>query len=364
MFLRLGQPAVWNMTRRCNLHCIHCYAGAGHTADERDLSTQEAKYLIDDLASFGAPVIIFSGGEPLLREDLMDLGSYAVLKGLRAVISTNGTLIEKDTALRIQDAGFGYVGISIDGLEKVNDNFRGQHGAFNRALRAIQTLRDIGVRTGLRFTLNSRNIKELPGVLNLMEVEGVPRLCVYHLVYSGRARSLIEEKLSHEETRKSVDLIFQHAMDYHKKGLDVEILTVDNHTDGPYLYLEVQKNQPGRASEVFDLLRMNGGNGSGTRIANIDPLGEVHADQFWWHYSFGNVRKRLFSEIWIDTSDPLMAALKEKKLHVKGRCCKCQFLDLCGGNFRVRAEAITGDVWAPDPACYLTDEEIGIAPPH
>jgi radical SAM protein with 4Fe4S-binding SPASM domain len=146
--------------------------------------------------------------------------------------------------------------------------------------------------------------------------------------------------------------------DLHDRGIQKEVLTVDNHADGPYLYLRLLEEDPDRAAEVLELLQMNEGNNSGRGIGCVSWDGEIHADQFWRHHSFGNVRNRPFSEIWTDLSDPLLAKLKDKKQHVKGRCAGCRWLDICGGNFRVRAEALYDDVWAPDPACYLTDAEI------
>ena len=123
----------------------------------------------------------------------------------------------------------------------------------------------------------------------------------------------------------------------------------------------MQREQPERAAEVYRFLKLNGGNNSGVGIGDIDYEGNVHPDQFWQHYSFGNVRQRSFGEIWEDTSDPVMRGLKNRRAMIKGRCARCQYLELCGGNFRVRAEAVYGDIWAQDPACYLTDKEIGIA---
>jgi radical SAM protein with 4Fe4S-binding SPASM domain len=168
----------------------------------------------------------------------------------------------------------------------------------------------------------------------------------------------VKDDLSHAETRKTVDLIMDLTKDLHDRGKPTEVLTVDNHADGPYLYLRMLKENPERAAEVLELLQMNEGNNSGRGFGCLSWNGDVHADQFWRHYSFGNVRQKPFSEIWTDLSNELMRKLKEKKKYVTGRCANCRWLDICGGNFRVRAEALTGDVWAPDPACYLTDEEI------
>ena len=349
---------VWNMTKACNLRCIHCYYTARSQPDPGELTTAEAKALIDDLAQFGVPVLLFSGGEPLMREDLFELGGYAVERGIRAVISTNGTLINRRTARRIKEAGFSYVGVSLDGIGETNDRFRGQQGAFEEALRGIRHCTEVGIKVGLRLTLNKHNYDDLSAILDLLEEENIKRACFYHLVYAGRGTRMKGDDLTLEETRAAVDLIFDRAEDFHRRGVDLEILTVDNHADGPYLYLRVKREQPERAEEVMQLLLWNGGNSSGVGIGAIDHLGNVHADQFWQHYSFGNVRQRPFSEIWTDTSDPLMAGLKNRKPLLKGRCASCQYLDICNGNFRVRAEAVYGDVWAPDPACYLTDEEI------
>jgi 12,18-didecarboxysiroheme deacetylase len=349
---------VWNITRRCNLKCVHCYAHAKDQFFDNELTTEEGKNLIDDLSRFKVPVLLFSGGEPTIRKDLPELAAYAVEKGMRAVISTNGTLITQQMARVLKDIGLSYVGISLDGMEKINDRFRGVKGAFRSALEGIKNCQNAGIKVGLRFTINKFNVAEIENIFNLLEDMDIPRVCFYHLVYAGRGSQLVEEDLTHDETRKAVDLIMDLTKKLHDKGKPKEVLTVDNHADGPYLYLRLLKEDPKRAAEVLELLKMNEGNNSGRGIGCISWDGEVYADQFWRHYSFGNVKKRPFSEIWIDTSEPLMKKLKEKKKYVKGRCAKCRWLDICAGNFRVRAEAVTGDVFAQDPACYLTDEEI------
>ncbi|MBA3028597.1 MAG: 12,18-didecarboxysiroheme deacetylase [Desulfobacteraceae bacterium] len=352
---------VWNITRRCNLKCIHCYAHAKDHAASSELTTEEGKALIDDLANFGVPVILFSGGEPLARKDLPELAHYAVGKGLRAVISTNGTLITRETAQTLKDIGLSYVGISLDGMEEINDRFRGAKGAFSAAMEGIRNTRAAGIKVGLRFTINKFNVSEIPHIFNMLREMDIPRACFYHLVYSGRGSGMVADDLSLEDSRKAVDLILEETRKLHDEGTPKEILTVDNHSDGPYLYLRLAKENPERAKEVLELLQMNEGNSSGRGIGCISWDGEVYADQFWRHHSFGNVRNRPFSEIWEDTSEPLMKRLKNKKQYVTGRCSLCKWLDICGGNFRVRAEAVTGDIWAPDPACYLTDDEIGIS---
>ncbi|MEW6359164.1 MAG: 12,18-didecarboxysiroheme deacetylase [Planctomycetota bacterium] len=352
---------VWNCTRRCNLRCVHCYAHARDMAFEGELSTAEGEALIDDLAAFGSPVMLFSGGEPTMRPDLPRLVKHAVGKGMRAVISTNGTLINTDAAAQLKDLGLSYVGVSLDGMRETNDRFRAVTGAFDQAMQGITNCQAVGLKVGVRFTMSRHNFHDVPAIFDLIEERGIPRVCFYHLVYAGRGSRLIEEDLSHDETQETVDLIIDRTKDLHDRSIEVEVLTVDNHTDAPYLYLRMKREGSDRAEKVMELLKMNGGNSTGVGIGCVGNTGEVHADQFWRHYSFGNVRERPFSEIWMDTSNDLMAKLKEKKKHVKGRCHLCKWLDICAGNFRVRAEAVTGDVWAAEPACYLTDLEIGIA---
>jgi 12,18-didecarboxysiroheme deacetylase len=351
---------VWNVTRRCNLKCVHCYAHAKNTSFDNELSTDQGKQLIDDLAEFGSPVMLFSGGEPLVRKDLPQLAAYAVEKGMRAVISTNGTLITPETARNLKKIGLSYIGISLDGMEEVNDRFRGVRGAFQSALEGIKNSQAAGIKVGLRFTINKFNVNEIPKIFQLLEEMDIPRVCFYHLVYAGRGSELVNEDLSHDGSRAALDLIIDETRRLFNKGKPKEVLTVDNHADGPYIYLRLLKENPTRAKEVLELLKWNEGNNSGRGIGCVSWDGEVYADQFWRHHSFGNIKDRPFSQIWMDTSETLMGKLKEKKKHVKGRCATCNWLDVCGGNFRVRAEAVSGDIWAPDPACYLTDEEIAL----
>ena len=349
---------VWNMTRRCNLNCIHCYSSSQNIRYSNELTTDEGKKLISDLASFGSPVLLFSGGEPMIREDLPELAEFAVDQGMRVVLSTNGTLLTRELAYTFKKIGVSYVGVSVDGMEKTHDGFRGVKGAFDMTLKGIRICRDEGIKVGMRVTMNRKNVADIPALFELIETENIPRACFYHLVYSGRGSRLINEDLSPDEKRRVLDLIMDKTMDMFNRGKPKEILTVDNHADGPYVYMRLLEEDPERAREAMSLLMVNEGNSSGSGIGCVSWDGEVHADQFWRGVSFGNVRERPFSEIWMDTSNELMFRLKDRKRYVKGRCADCRWLDICGGNFRARAEAVTGDIWAPDPACYLTEKEI------
>jgi radical SAM protein with 4Fe4S-binding SPASM domain len=305
-------------------------------------------------------VLLFSGGEPLLRNDIFELADFARKRGIRIALSTNGTLITGKVAEQIRSAGFAEAGISLDGIGEKNDRFRGKKGAYDAALRGIRNCIALGLRVSLRLTITRSTYLEIPAIFELVEREGVERVCFYHLAYVGRASELSQYDLSHSETRAVIDLISERTMDFYRRGLPKEILTVDNHTDGVYLYLRLKNQAPNRARQVMTLLQVNGGNNSGIRIGAVDEVGNVHPDQFWQHYSFGNVRQRKFGDIWMDTSEPLMHGLRDRKKLLKGRCAKCHYLNLCNGNLRVRAEAVYGDIWAEDPACYLTDSEIGL----
>ena len=351
---------VWNVTRRCNLHCVHCYSKSQDIAYPGEMTTEQGKRFIDNLAEFGVPVLLFSGGEPFRRPDIFELAEYSIQKGIRTVFSTNGTLITPDVAARLKKIGVSYVGISLDGMKETNDRFRGLKGAFDLAMQGIANCQQAGVKVGLRFTMNRRNVQDLPQIFDLIEEKKITRACFYHLVYTGRGTKLVKDDLSHEETRRAVDYIMDRTRKMHDNGFPAEILTVDNHADGPYLYLRVLKEDPVRAEKVLELLKMNGGNSTGVGVSSVSWDGTVYPDQFWRDKPLGNVLERSFSEIWTDMSNEFLMKLKTKKNHVTGRCAQCQWLDICGGNLRVRAEAVTGDMWAPDPACYLTDEEVGL----
>jgi len=357
---------VWNITRKCNLQCVHCYNDSGSDKACNEISTAQAKAVIDDLARFGAPSILFSGGEPLMRHDLFELIEYAVGKGMRTVISTNGTLIGVDKAREIKRLGVSYVGISLDGIGPINDKFRGVSGAFERAVQGIRNCQGTGVRVGLRLTLTRRNVQDVEGLFDFFEAEGVERVCFYHLVPSGRGAAIASEDLTHAQTRDALDRILAKARFFKQAGRKTDILTVDNHVDGVYLYLKLLAEGDTRAAEVWKLLTWNGGGlySSGVGIGCIDYNGNVHPDQFWWRYDLGSIRQRPFSEIWTDPDEPLLKGLRDRRSRIKGRCRLCRFFDACGGSLRVRADACFGDPWAPDPACYLTDDEIGLRGPQ
>ncbi len=354
---------VWNLTRTCNLKCIHCYTASDAIKYPGEVDFDTCKRVLEDLADFGVPAVLFSGGEPLIRKDLFDLATYARSLGLHVVLSTNGTLITPEIAQRFVELKFAYIGISLDSaIPEIHDKFRGVEGAFHRTMQGFRHCVQAGQKVGLRLTLSPHTADNLDKIFDFIEREGIERACLYHLCPAGRGKDLA--LTAPAKSRAALDVIMDRTRDLIARGKRAEILTVDNHCDGPYMYLRMLREGHPRAQQVLDMLRWNGGGlySSGVGIANIDFNGDVHADQFSMFRSFGNIKERKFSEIWQDTSDPIMAVLKNKLPLLKGRCGTCRFKEICGGALRARAEIMTGDPWASDPACYLTDEEIAGEP--
>jgi len=355
-----GPVVIWNLVRRCNLRCKHCYSISADVDFPGELSTAEVFTVMDDLKRFGVPVLILSGGEPLLRPDIFEISHRAKALGFYVGLSSNGTLIDSSNIDAIAAVGYDYVGISLDGIGAVHDRFRCKSGAFDASLAGIRLCRDRGLKVGVRFTLTLDNAGELPKLLDLIEEERIDKFYLSHLNYAGRGNKNRGDDARLETTRWAMDLLFDAAWRSVERGAAKEFVTGNNDADGAYLLLWASRRFPERVDHLRAKLAQWGGNASGVHIANIDNLGNVHPDTFWWHYNLGNVRERPFSDIWRDTSDPIMAGLKRRPRILKGRCGACAYVDICGGNTRVRAWQLTGDPWAEDPACYLSDEEIGV----
>jgi heme d1 biosynthesis radical SAM protein NirJ len=355
-----GPVVIWNLIRRCNLTCKHCYSISADTDFPNELSTEQVYEVMDDLKQFGVPVLILSGGEPLLRPDIFAIAQHSKDMGFYTALSTNGTLIDENNIDRIADMGFDYLGISIDGIAETHDKFRRKEGAFDASVKALRLCHDKGIKVGLRFTMTQDNAEELPKLLELMDDEKIDKFYFSHLNYAGRGNKNRKDDTHFKTTRWAMDLLFERAMADAKAGRNTEFVTGNNDADGVYLLHWVKRHYPEQAEHIEAKLRQWGGNSSGVNISNIDNQGRVHPDTMWWHYDLGNVKERPFSEIWQDTSDPIMAGLKQHPRPVKGRCGNCVHLDICNGNTRVRALQLTDDPWAEDPACYLTDEEIGL----
>ena len=356
-----GPVVIWNLIRRCNLTCKHCYSISADKDFAGELSTDEVFRVMDQLKAFKVPALILSGGEPLLRPDIFEISARSKQMGFYTALSSNGTLIDRPMFERIREIGYDYVGVSLDGLGATHDKFRRKEGAFDLSLAGIRLCRDAGLKVGVRFTMTQDNFQDLPGLLRLVEDEGIDRFYFSHLNYAGRGNKNRKDDALHQMTRNAMDLLFDTCWSYQERGLVKEFTTGNNDADGVYLLYWLQRRFPEKVEHIRKKLAQWGGNSSGVNVANIDNLGNVHPDTMWWHYTIGNVRQRSFADIWTDTSDPLMAGLKAHPRKVGGRCGACIHFDICGGNTRVRAQQMTGDAWSEDPGCYLSDEEIGLA---
>lgn len=357
-----GPVVIWNLTRRCNLRCRFCYSGSADVAYAGELSTEEVVAVMRDLRAFRVPALILSGGEPLLRPDIFEISAEAKRLGFYVALSSNGTRIDETNIERIAELDYDYVGISLDGTEATHDHLRGEPGAFAAAMRGVEHCQAIGIKVGLRFTLTRDNAAELTTILDLIDRRGIDKFYLSHLNYGGRGFKVRGEDAHDVMTRDALELIFETCLRHINEGRNTEFVTGNNDADGVFLLHWVRRNFPARAGHIQALLERWGGNASGVNVANIDNRGFVHPDTYWWHHKLGNVRDRPFSEIWTDTStDPVFSGLKQHPRPVTGRCGACRHLAICNGNTRVRAARTTGDPWAADPGCYLTDAEIGLA---
>jgi radical SAM protein with 4Fe4S-binding SPASM domain len=353
-----GPVVVYNCTQRCNLRCLHCYSGSETWQRDTELTTGQAKKMLSQLVEVNCPVVLFSGGEPLLRKDIFELLTEAKQCGLRTALSTNGTLIDSEVADKLIKAKVDYVGISIDGAERFHDEFRQAKGSFMAALTGIANCKKAGIKTGLRFTITKANAKQVSVIFDIAASAKVRRICFYHLIRTGRASQLSNQTPPPEQTRKVLDIIVEKTQDFARRELIDEVLTVDNHADGPYLLMKMgQENNP-RYTEAKKLLLANGGNKIGENIVCVSWDGNVYPDQFWRNCSLGNIKDKTFKQIWENPTEPVLSKLRNKDRFADPRCLKCKWFDLCKGNYRFLGHIADDKNWLNEPACYLTDEEI------
>lgn len=363
---RRGDPSkvkpvvIWNLTRRCNLKCRHCYTVSADVDFPGELTHEQAMNTLEDLGRFKVPALILSGGEPMDRFDLFDIAKRGRQLVRMLALSTNGTKLHGENADRVAEIGFDYVGISIDGIGSTNDWFRGVQGAYVSALQGVRECKARGIKVGLRFTLTERNQDSLPDLLRLCDDEGVDKFYLSHLVYAGRGDKHRGEDAAHTRSRWAMDLLLDRAWQGANGGKKLDIVTGNNDADAVY-FLNWVHEQFGdeKAAHVREHLEAWGGNSSGLGVANIDTLGNVHPDTYWSDYTIGSVKTGLFSDLWTG-DDPMLAQLRTRPRPLKGRCGDCSLQKVCGGNTRIRALQVTGDPWAEDPACYMRDSEIGI----
>lgn len=347
------RPGVaWTMTRRCHLHCIHCYSESDshHCSDE--LKWAECRALIHDLADFRVTTLQFSGGDALLHPLFFFVAKYAAERGMRLALLTNGTSLDERAARKLRETGFRDVEIILHGVGATHDHFAGQTGAFAKAMRATRHCQEAGLRTGLRLNLNRQSVAELERIFEIVEAEEIERVGFSHLVHSGRGAGIAGP--GPEQTRQALDTIIARLQQWQKRGHPREVFTTDQPADSVYLWMRLQDQDAGRAA----VLRKKLESSSSAHLASIDSQGFVHPDAFWQSHPLGNVRETPFSRIWGESKDPVLQNLQSRARPAKGRCGRCQFHDICGGSFRARAWQRYGDAWAEEPACYLSEKEI------
>jgi Fe-coproporphyrin III synthase len=353
----VGPIIVYNCTPKCNLNCLHCYSKSRCDSVDTQLTTDQAMNLLAQLTEINCPVILFSGGEPLLRSDIFQLLIHAKNLGLRTVLSTNGTLIDKDTATRLADAGLGYAGISLDGTEQIHDKFRMVKGSFKATIKGIENCQNAGLKTGLRFTITKQNADQVEVVFDIAVNACIRRLCFYHLISTGRAAEMNQQTLASERTRQLVDIIIEKTEQLVTKDLVDEVLTVGNHADGPYVLLKLAKQKPPLFEPAKKLLLANGGNRIGEKIGCVSWDGTVYADQFWRNYPLGNINKKSLKNIWYNANDPVLQKLRNKTKFAAAECLDCRWFDYCKGNYRFLQNDPSEKYWQNEPACYLTKEQ-------
>lgn len=352
-----GPVVIWNLLRRCNLSCRHCYANSFDRDFEGELSLDQCLKNVADLKNAHVPAVILSGGEPLLHPHVFTIAKEVKKHGFYLALSSNGILITDEVAENLAEIDFNYVGVSLDGIGEVHDHIRGEKGAFLKSLEGIDRAIKKDLKVGLRTTLTNTNYHQIADMLNLCIAHGVKKFYLSHLNYGGRGNK--KEDAHFKMTREVMMLLFDKALEYHHQGIELEIVTGNNDADAALMLIWAQDKFPvENIQHLKEMLTHWGGNASGVGVANIDSQGDVHPDTFWPGVKLGSIKEHAFSEIWKDESHPVLKILRSDRKKIHGRCSSCQFFSICNGNTRVRAQQMLQDPWASDPGCYLSDDEI------
>ncbi len=342
-----GKMLIWNITNDCNLSCQHCYSSSGKREKDENIKPELVLSTVKSLKKAGVKAVILSGGEPLMSPYLFDIAKILKEEGFAVSLSTNGTMINERNVGDIKSL-FHYVGISIDGTEKTHDGFRQKEGAYGASVKSLRMLKANGINVGLRMSLTSYNYKDIEFIFKLAETEGVKKVYISHLVYSGRGGNMSEiNKAVHKEISLC---IIGTAFNYIKRAVPVSIVTGNNETDAILLLAMFKCFYPEFYKDMHSKILNWGGNQSGDRIINIDYSGFVKPDPFF-QYRAGNIKERDFVEI--INNDKLFFELRQKPRKLKGRCEKCDYLRICNGGSRARAYSVSGDYFQEDPACFI-----------
>jgi heme b synthase len=349
----LPRLVALELTASCNLRCKHCRASAARQRDPEELTTEEVKKVIDDIASFSSPILILTGGEPLLREDIYEIAGHATQRGLRVVLGTNGTLLDEEAALKLKEAGVKRVSISIDcAYAEEHDAFRGVHGSYEKALRGIQACKKAGLEFQVNTTVTKRNLAELEQIHALTKELGAVAHHLFLLVPTGRGKAIEDEEIPPEDYERVLNWMY----DVQDEGVFMKATCAPHYVRVTYQRAKKEGREVARGRHGMDA--MMGGCMGGTAFAFISCKGEVNPCGYL-PLKAGNVREESFREIWQDSE--LFRNLRNRKA-LKGKCGACEFKVACGG-CRARAYAKYGDYMQEEPYCVykprsLTREQL------
>lgn len=348
-----GSIAIWNFTNRCNLSCLHCYSKS--TLDEVDtLTTKQIKKTILEMKENGIKFIIFSGGEPLTRKDLFEIANFCKKNKIITYLSSNGLYFTKNNISKIVDT-FNYIGVSIDGDEQTHDYFRGLKGAFKETLKSVLLANENAPKVGIRFTMTKDTINSLEYMFDLVEKHNIPKIYISHLVYSGRGLDNLKMDLTPMQRREAVEFILNKAFYYYENSIDIEVVTGNMEMDAVMFLDKFTLKYPKLKDKMRAKLIKWGGNSAGCKLLNINSQGDVRPDPFF-PITIGNIINQNFNEIW--KKGEMIDKLRiHPRKNISGICRDCKQIDICNGGSRARAYAISGNLWAQDPSCYLTKQE-------
>jgi len=348
-FSEYYRPIVtWNLTYKCNLRCIHCYIKAGPEGNH-ELNGKVLFRIAEDIVKHNIPMVIMSGGEPLLRREIYDLARYLNSNGVKLVLSSNGTLITKEIAEKLWELEFRYVGVSLDSVDpKWHDNFRGVSGAYEAAIKGLMNAKAYDLPVGIRFTVTSKNISDVPRILDLAIDNEVERLTFYHLSSSGRAKDMDKSwYLNATQYIWFIDKLIHYSREYAGR---IEIQTTLAPFDGIYVADRVARDKK-HFWKCIELVKAQGG--CGRKFISIYPNGMVYPCQFVDFYPLGNVLETGLADILRIDGNKLDYFIETHK-YLKGpKCSNCPFKFICQGGDRVRAYYLGGSLYADDPQCHL-----------
>ena len=336
---------AWEVTRSCNLACAHCRASALSGAYAGELDTGACLKLLDDIAAFSQPVVILTGGEPLLRKDIFDIATYGNRKGLRMVMATNGTLVTDEMAWRILDAGIKRVSVSIDGADaERHDQFRRIPGAFAGSMRGIEAMKRAGLEFQINTTITQANLNQLPAIHDLVLRIGAAAHHIFLLVPTGRGKEMADQAISPGAYEATLEWFYEESV-----ACPIQLKA----TCAPHYHRIVRQKGMKRTEADgretgpgHPLHAMTRGCLGGSAFCFISHVGQVQPCGYL-ELDCGQIRERQFEEIWKDSE--IFRKLRDLSLY-KGKCGTCEFIRVCGG-CRARAFELTGDYLGEEPFC-------------